>query len=77
MTNGKQDFTGVETITVPFIPAPMSDVISLEEAMSFGKRLPKEFKLEVIEGTRLTYFEDTDEWLDLGHNAVFRRQHDR
>lgn len=70
----------IKTVTVPYIPPTDEDVLPpkwfADNIKAFGKDMPdiKDFELHEIQGTRLVYFEDTDEWTDLGHVAIYRRK---
>lgn len=70
----------IDTVNVPYIPPFNADVQPpewfAEKVTSFGKNMPdiNDFELHEIVGTRLVYFDDTQEWIDLGHNAIYRRK---
>lgn len=65
------------TITVPYIPPFDKDVMPpsyFQGRIKDFKGIDAEFKdyfLHTIEGTRLVYYPETDEWIDVGHNAIY------
>ena len=70
----------INTVYVPYVPGIDEDVRPPEyfhkTVTTFGKNMPdiKDFELREIQGTRLVYCEDTGEWVDLGHQAVYKRK---
>lgn len=73
------DTPDIQTVTVPYIPDLDKDVMPpsyFEESVKeFSNGLDiKDFELHEIQGTRLVYFADTDEWVDVGHVAIYLRK---
>lgn len=72
------------TVNVPYIGNLTSDggmkiqppAWFTEHVKKFGDNMPdiKDFELHEIQGERLVYFEDSDEWVDLGWTAIYRRK---
>lgn len=67
----------IDTITVPYIPnVGLDGAMSVSPPSKFDQWLEKDgvrYDLHEIQGARLVWFEDTQEWTDLGWNAIYRR----
>ena len=67
---------GIITITIPYIPTIGIDGHKIPgEPKDFKpniKKYGKTYKLKEIQGSQLVWFDDEQEWSELGFNAIYQ-----